>query len=295
MGAAMISVIIPTFDRREYVVEAVASVLAQKDVPEPCEIIVVDDGSTDATSSALTQFREKIRYIFQDRKGVSAARNRGIIESKGEYIAFLDSDDLWLPDKLSRQLAWFYRNPEALLCQTEEFWIRNGKRLNPRGYHKKPRGFCFPLLLQRCLVSPSAAAVRRAVFDKVGLFDESLPACEDYDLWLRIGCKYPLGLIEEPLVIKRGGHPDQLSATIPSLDRYRIRAILKLLNAASLDPAQLIAAKTVLREKSHIYADGCRKHGKEHEAEMVERILAEALGNPGISSCLLEMSEFLLA
>lgn len=291
----MISTIIPTFNRGRFVVEAVSSVLTQRNVPEPCEIIVVDDGSTDDTASALEQFSGKIRYIFQERSGVSAARNRGIIESKGQYIAFLDSDDLWLPDKLACQLAWFQDHPEALLCQTEEIWIRNGKKLNPRRYHKKPEGFCFPLLLQRCLVSPSAAAVRRTVFDKVGLFDESLPACEDYDLWLRIGSRYPLGLIENPLVIKRGGHPDQLSSTIPSLDRYRIRSILKLLSMGFLHADQTIAAVTVLREKSRIYTEGCRKHGKEQQAKMLEKILEEIMRNPKLSSSLLQMSEFLLA
>jgi len=295
VGAAMISVIIPAYNRREFVVEAVASVLSQRDVPEPFEVIVIDDGSTDGTSSALGQFHGSIRYIFQDRKGVSAARNRGILQSKGHLVAFLDSDDLWLPDKLSLQLAWFEQNPEALLCQTEEIWMRNGKRLNPRAYHKKPRGLCFPLLLQRCLVSPSATVVRRAVFDKVGLFDETLPACEDYDLWLRIGCRYPLGLIEKPLLIKRGGHPDQLSATVPALDRYRIRAIVKLLSAGSLDPVQFTDALNTLREKSHIYAEGCRKHGKGREAEMVEKLMNKVSENPALGPHLLKMSEFLLA
>ncbi len=274
----MISVVIPTFNRGEMVAEAVSSVLGQKDFTGGIEVIVVDDGSTDGTAEALALFGDKIRYLRLDRGGVSAARNLGIAESRGEYIAFLDSDDLWLPGKLSAQVSYFSENPDINLCQTEEIWVRRGKRVNPRKYHQKPMGYCFDLLLERCLVSPSAVMIRRALFDEVGLFDESMPACEDYDLWLRIGSRYPLGLIEKPYIIKRGGHPGQLSAITPVLDKYRIRSISNLLDSGWLNDSQSEAALKVLREKCRIYATGCRKRGNISEAEIMEALMSRAGG-----------------
>jgi glycosyltransferase involved in cell wall biosynthesis len=275
----MISVIIPTFNRSDFVQEALRSVLAQENVPEEFEIIVVDDGSTENIREAVGRISPKIRCIRQEHLGVSAARNRGIDESRGQWIAFLDSDDLWLPGKLSAQLHYFSHHPEMLLCQTEEIWMRNGVRINPRKYHKKPDGNCFAPLLERCLVSPSAVMIHRALFEMVGVFDESFPACEDYDLWLRIGCRFPFGLIDSPLVIKRGGHPDQLSSSIPVLDRFRIHAILKLIRSESLDAVQKSAALKVLRKKTQIYIQGCLKRGKADEAEAMMNLVRETLNS----------------
>ncbi len=276
-GKFMISVIIPTFNRAEFVVDAVRSVLDQKDAPERVEIIVVDDGSTDNTGAALAALPGEFGCFRREHSGVSAARNLGISLSRGEWIAFLDSDDLWLPGKLRAQMKFFSDNPDALLCQTGEIWIRNQRRVNPRKYHEKPEGYCFPRLLERCLVSPSAVVVHRRLFDLVGLFDESLPACEDYDLWLRIGCRFPIGLVEKPFVIKRGGHPDQLSATIANLDKYRMEAILKLLRTTPLDAGQRTAAERTLEKKRRIYSDGCRKRGNILEAEQVDKLVREEL------------------
>ena len=273
----MISVIIPTFNRAKLLLEAVHSVLDQKDIPEDVEIIVVDDGSTDNTREALAALAGKIAYIRQEHSGVSKARNLGISRSNGEWIAFLDSDDLWLPDKLRAQMKFFSDHPETFLCQTDEIWVRNGRRLNPRKYHRKPSGYCFPLLLERCLVSPSSVVVHRKVFDLVGLFDESLPACEDYDLWLRIGCRFPIGLVEKPLIVKRGGNPDQLSANIANLDKYRIEAILKLIRTAPLSPQQRLAAEEMLEKKRRIYSDGCRKRGNIPEAQRIDALVREEL------------------
>lgn len=283
----MISVVIPTFNRKEFLREAVLSVLAQKDVPaefevedigiEDIEIIVVDDGSTEDISGALAGLPGAVRCIRQPHSGVSGARNCGIAQSRGEWIAFLDSDDLWLPGKLAAQMKYFAQFPDILLCQTDEIWMRNGKRLNPRLYHQKPQGHCFPLLLERCLVSPSAVVIHRTLFETVGLFDESFPACEDYDLWLRIGCRFPLGLVPNPLIVKRGGHPDQLSATIPALDQYRIASIANLLRNCALSPIHAAAARKVLGIKSGIYAQGCRRRGRVEEAERVEKLTGEVL------------------
>jgi len=275
--SAMISIIIPTFNRVKLVQEAVRSVLRQRNLQEEFEVFVIDDGSTEDLNEAIARFSPNVRYVRQEHLGVSAARNRGIEESSGQWLAFLDSDDLWLPGKLSAQMKYFSDHPEMLLCQTEEIWIRNGTRINPRKYHKKPEGHCFAPLLEGCLISPSAVVINRRVFEMVGLFDESLPACEDYDLWLRIGCLLPFGLIDKPLVIKRGGHPDQLSSSIPALDRYRIHAILKLLRSGSPDSTQKIAALKVLQTKSRIYAEGCRKRGRADEADAMDNLVRAAL------------------
>jgi glycosyltransferase involved in cell wall biosynthesis len=273
----MVSVIIPTYNRSDRVREAVASVLAQQDAA--FEVIVVDDGSTDDTGATLGSFGAAIRHLWQPHGGVSSARNTGILAAGGEWLAFLDSDDLWLPQKLRVQLDFLHKHPELRICQTEETWVRNGHKLNPKKYHQKPRGYCFPQLLERCLISPSAAVVHREVFEAVGLFDESLPACEDYDLWLRIGYRYPIGLIDQALTIKYGGHADQLSSTIPALDRYRIQALANLLQKEPLNPRQQEVTLQALRKKCRIYSSGCRKRGREGEADscsqLVERLVRE--------------------
>lgn len=260
----IVSVIIPVYNRPGFVKQAIDSVLAQTYGGH--EIIIVDDGSTDQTSTVLAGYGHRVKTIFQPNQGVSAARNTGIRTSTGDLIAFLDADDYWLPEKLAQQVAFFKDHPEAWICQTEEIWIRNGRRVNPKKRHKKPSGDIFEPSLSLCLVSPSAVMLRRPLLREVGLFDESLPACEDYDLWLRIAWKYPVHLIETPLTVKQGGHGDQLSRA-PELDKYRIQAIVKLLNQGSLSPSQHLAARSMLEQKCKIYAGGCLKRGRLAEAE----------------------------
>jgi glycosyltransferase involved in cell wall biosynthesis len=258
-----VSVIIPTYNRGWILRDAIDSVLGQ--TYADVELIVVDDGSTDRTPDILNSYGDRLRVIRQANQGVSAARNRGIDNTSGPLIALLDSDDIWLPKKLAVQIDFFKRNPAALICQTEEIWIRNGLRVNPGKRHRKPSGMIFEPSLELCLVSPSAVMVRRELLEDVGLFDESLPACEDYDLWLRVGCRFPVHLIDKPLTIKRGGHEDQLSRQ-SSLDRYRIRSLVKLIDAGGLTPPQWNAAVIALRKKCAVYANGCLKRGRIEEA-----------------------------
>jgi len=258
-----VSIIIPTYNRGWIIKEAIESVLAQDFID--FELIVVDDGSTDNTSEILDSYREDITVFRQNNKGVSAARNRGLSEASGRFIAFLDSDDLWLPKKLSRQVDFFNSNPDALICQTEELWVRNNMRINPKKRHKKLSGMIFERSLALCLISPSAVMIRRSLFDEIGVFDETLPVCEDYDLWLRISCRYPVYLIDTPFIIKRGGHSDQLSAS-SGLDKFRIKAIKKIIESNLLSKTQYKAAVKTLKEKCTIYASGCRKRGRLDEA-----------------------------
>lgn len=257
----LVSVVVPTFNRGWCLEEAIDSVLSQ--TYERYELIVVDDGSTDDTEKRLSQ-HETLTVIIQQNRGVSAARNRGIASSNGDLIAFLDSDDLWLPEKLSVQVAFFQANPEALVCQTQETWIRNGRRIHPKNRHQKESGIFFERSLGLCLVSPSAVMMKKDLFEMVGRFDENLPACEDYDLWLRVGVNIPIFLIDEPLVIKRGGHADQLSSNT-GLDKYRIQSIKKLLESGRLSQNQRKAAVKVLEKKCEIYVSGCKKRGKLEE------------------------------
>ncbi len=268
-AAPCISVVIPTYNRCWILKEAIDSVLAQ--TYTDYEIIVVNDGSTDDTVNLLKQYDNNIIVIHQENRGVSAARNLGIASAKGGYVAFLDSDDLWLPDKLACQMAFFQLHPEAMICQTDELWIRKGVRVNPKNRHKKPSGMIFEPSLRLCLVSPSAVMIRKDLFDDIGWFNEAFPACEDYDLWLRISLKYPIYLIDNPLVVKRGGHDDQLSRN-PQLDRYRIQSIVQILETHPLTPAYRQAAIAVLKEKCRIYANGCIKRGRMIEAERYRTI-----------------------
>jgi len=267
----LVSVIIPTHNRRRWLEEAVRSVLDQ--TFRDFEIIVVDDGSMDGTRDMLEGFGDRVNVLVQERSGVSAARNLGIKEAKGPLIGFLDSDDLWLERKLEVQAAHFQAHPKSLICQTEEVWIRKGIRVNPKVYHKKRSGDIFRISLERCMVSPSAVMLRRDLLDDVGVFDTSMEACEDYDLWLRVTCRHPVALIEEPLTVKRGGHPDQLSQTVPSLDRLRIHSLSKLLAADILSDEQTCWALDTLRRKTRIYAEGCLKRGKLSEAVRTQKLL----------------------
>jgi glycosyltransferase involved in cell wall biosynthesis len=258
--------IIPTFNRPAWTVEAVESVLAQ--TLGDFECIVVDDGSTDDTADRIVAVGDpRVRLVRQPHRGVAAARNHGVAMSSSPWLAFLDSDDRWLPRKMERQMAFVAANTALRISQTDELWIRRGVRVNPMKKHRKSGGDLFARSLELCVISPSAVLVARSLFDEIGGFDEDFPVCEDYDLWLRITCREVVGFLPEPLVVKRGGHDDQLSRSAPVMDHYRIRAIDKILRSGQLNETQQHAAVDELARKCKIVALGCRKHGKNREAE----------------------------
>lgn len=271
-GLPLVSVVIPTYNRWPMVGEAVQSVLAQ--TFDRFELIVVDDGSTDSTVPSLSQRDSRLKVVTQPRAGVASARNAGVAMSRGKYIAFLDSDDLWSPAKLAVQTNFMERDSGMGICQTEETWIRNGIRVNPKLKHRKPSGDIFRRSLELCLVSPSAVMMTKELFDWAGRFDESLPVCEDYDLWLRIAVCHPVYLIDRPLVIKRGGHADQLSCSVWGLDRFRVLAIAKLLRSAGLVGDKRQWALNTLRKKIAILSAGAAKRGKVKDACKFEALLA---------------------
>lgn len=267
-----ISVVVPVYNRREMVMEALESVVRQTRKPD--EILLVDDGSDDGSGKAASAFKG-VTLIQQPNRGISAARNAGIKQASGDCIAFLDSDDLWEKDKLRLQERYMAGHPEIQLCHTDEVWVKQGRRINPKRYHRKEGGFLFVRSLERCLISPSAVMIRRSLFDLVGLFDERMPVCEDYDLWLRITARYPVGFIPAPLTIKRGGHSDQLSKKLPTMDRYRILSLEKVLRQAVLAKKERRETMRMVLKKAKIVLQGFQKRNNiEDEIETRQRIAA---------------------
>jgi len=256
MNTTLVSVIIPTFNRCDFAEKAIISVLNQSYFN--FELIVVDDGSTDNTKEMVRSFFPHVKYLYQDNRGVSAARNFGVANSLGNYIAFLDSDDQWKRDKLKNQVEYTLKNGFRI-SQTDEIWIRNGKHLNKRKIHQKIEGYIFKESLHLCLITPSAVLIEKALFNGFDGFDENLIACEDYDLWLKISANEKIGLIPEELVVKYGGHEDQLSST-PALDKYRIMSLINILKGNySLSENQKSEALSILKKKIEIYRSGALK------------------------------------
>jgi glycosyltransferase involved in cell wall biosynthesis len=261
-----ISVIITTYNRKHTIERAINSVLAQTYSPD--EIILVDDGSTDQTEEFVTQNYPSIKYIWQENQGISKARNTGISRSTGNWIAILDSDDEWLPTKLYAQLTALQDQPEYKICHTNEIWIRHGKRVNPMKKHEKSGGYIFKRCLPLCLISPSSVLIAQSVFDKYGVFDESLPVCEDYDLWLRICAFLPVLYLDQPQIIKYGGHKDQLSRRYWGMDRFRIKALEKIIDLPNISPDNKEATLKMLLDKIDIYVLGAKKRGKTEDVEL---------------------------
>jgi glycosyltransferase involved in cell wall biosynthesis len=260
-----VTVIIPTYNRASTIHRALDSVLSQ--THRGFELIVVDDGSEDHTFRIIRDLGSRVRYVRQERSGPSAARNLGIRMARTDLFAFLDSDDWWDEDKLSVQLEEMEKKPEYLISHTQEIWYRNGNLLTQKKKHRKYHGHIFDTCLPICAVSMSTVVARRDLFDEVGMFDESLPCCEDYDFWLRASVRHPFLLVDEPLTLKEGGRPDQVSwIHRRGMDSFRIQSLLKILGEpALLDDAQRNLALRELERKCRIYGNGCMKHGKAEE------------------------------
>jgi glycosyltransferase involved in cell wall biosynthesis len=248
------------------------------------EVIVIDDGSTDDTKSMLRNDFPQARYHFQENSGVSAARNRGIQLASSQWLAFLDSDDEWLPQKLALQKQQLMITPSLKICHSEEIWIRNGIRVNAMKKHAKRGGDIYQHCLPLCVMSPSSTIIHHSVFDQEGVFDESLPACEDYDLWLRITAKFPVAFIEQPLIKKYGGHADQLSRKYWGMDRFRIRALEKMLSKADLSKENRKATLAMLIKKANIYLQGAQKHNKPNEVKYYQSLINHYSSNDDMDS-----------
>ncbi len=275
----LVSVIIPTFNRCGFLQEAVDSVLRQS--YRPLEVIIVDDGSEDSSYELIKPFLTKCpvgiicRYFYQRNNGVSSARNTGLKQALGEYISFLDSDDLWDSRKIETQMEFMTHQSEYQACYTDEIWIRKGVRVNPKNIHQKYSGNIYTHCLPLCIISPSSILMKRDVIDRIGLFDEDLPACEDYDYWLRLSSQYPVYFIEEKLITKRGGHKDQLSHKYPVMDRFRVSALIKMTQFKGLPKKDYQNTIKMIKKKCEIIITGCQKRGKYEEAEYYQQIIQE--------------------
>lgn len=271
-----VSVIIPTFNREDVLGRAIESVL-QQSLPAK-EIIIIDDGSIDNTQQVIVALQRRatipVSTLFQKNSGVSAARNSGIRHASGEWIAFLDSDDAWLPDKLKNQAELIEQHPGYRLCHTQESWIRNGVRVNQMKKHAKSGGDIFRQCLPLCVISPSSVVIHRALFEDIGLFDETLPACEDYDLWLRICAHEAVLYVDTPQILKYGGHEDQLSRKHWGMDRFRIKALLKILQDPELETSQQQLVYKTLLHKARILRLGAEKRGNHRRADKYRGIEA---------------------
>ncbi|MBT4665362.1 MAG: glycosyltransferase [Opitutae bacterium] len=268
-----VSVIIPTYDRIETLPRSLNSVFKQ--TFSDWELIVVDDGSTDGTDEMVLRDYSSVRLHRQENKGVSSARNAGVALASGEWIAFLDSDDAWFPEKLERQLSSLATEHELRLSHTDEIWIRNGRRVNQPKEYAKSGGHLYRRCLRLCCICPSSVLIRKDFFEELGGFDEAFPACEDYDLWLRITAREPVHYLDQALVRKYGGHEDQLSTTVWGLDRYRIRALEKILSEEILSLEDRILTKKNLIKKLRILVAGARKRGNQEVVSEYEPRLSE--------------------
>lgn len=270
-----VTAIIPTFNRLQSLPAAIDSVLAQ--TYPALDLVVVDDGSTDGTSDWVRAQHPQITLITQSNHGVSHARNRAIEQASGEWIALLDSDDRWYADKIARQIDALSQTPGFRLCHCDEHWIRQGRRVNPKAKHRKYGGEIFMHCLPLCAISPSATLIHQSLIDEVGLFDESLPACEDYDLWLRICAREPVLFVDEALLEKTGGHDDQLSQRYPAMDRFRLHALAKLLRGTDLDADQRHAAQAMFETKFAIFSNGALKRGQDEAVHEMRRQYADLI------------------
>ncbi len=264
-----VSVVIPCFNRIKTLSRSIDSVVNQ--TYKPSEIIIIDDGSTDGTRDFIIKSYPNIKYFFQPKKGVSSARNKGIRESSSDWVAFLDSDDEWLPQKLEKQINQLGKHSEIFISHTNEIWIRNGVRVNQMKKHQKYGGYIFDKCLDICRISPSSVLIHKKVLKDVGVFDETLQVCEDYDLWLRITSKYSVLFEKELLIIKYGGHKDQLSKVKEGIEQFRIQSLEKILALNHLTEDQFIMTKNMLIRKLSIYSKGLEKRNKFDELALVKK------------------------
>jgi len=258
LAVMRISVVIPSYNRRHTLERALQSVFDQTSRVD--EVILVDDGSTDGSSEMVRQLFPEVIVLKQPNLGVSAARNRGIAKARCEWIALLDSDDSWLPQKIDQIRNAHKLQPDFVLYHSDEIWIRHGVRVNPMQKHRKCGGWIFEQCLPLCAISPSAAVICKSTLESLGNFDENLPACEDYDLWLRLCHQFPVHHVAQALVTRYAGHDDQLSQQHPVMDRFRIRALHRLLTTQNLKTEFRQAAEAMLLSKLDILLKGAIKH-----------------------------------
>jgi len=271
-----VSVIIPTYNRAGYLGEAIQSVLDQ--TFSDFELLVVDDGSTDNTREVVASFKDvRVRYIQQENRGVAAARNAGIKASDGEYIAFLDSDDIWLPENLEIKVKLLDSRPEVgLVCSDAYFFDNSSGATLCRLWHdpKSPAWFdpvraarqpLKELIRKGCLIMPPASLVRSQVVTAVNYFDESLPTSEDWDFIIRIVQRFQVEIIDMPL-LKVRRHSTNLSENQEKMYRGAVAAINKAMHSGSFSGEELKLLKERLVLARSRYGRWALLGGKEAAA-----------------------------
>lgn len=268
------TIIIPTYNRRQFLKIAIDSVFNQ--TFKDWQLILVDDGSKDNTKELVDKYKNpSLQYYYQPNQGPAAARNLGLSKATGDYICFLDSDDRFRKNKLEIAHQQIEKNPKYKIFHTEEIWYRNGQFLAQKKEQKKLAGFIFENSAKLCSISISTAIIKKDVFQKIGYFDQSLPACEDYDFWLRATSQYPIFLISDFLTIKEGGHKDQQSKKYSGMDKFRIYSLLKILQNKNINSQYQQIAYQQLRNKCLIYLDGAKKRKKTKEVKKYQDILTK--------------------
>ena len=265
----LVDIIIPSYNRKQLLKRAVSSIYSQSYTN--WSLFIVDDGSTDGTSEE--DYGEKSQVFKLDQnKGVSYARNYGIKQGQAKWIAFLDSDDEWKEDKLEKQINYALKNLTCSLIHCNEIWIKNGKLLEQKAKHKKQAGRIFIPCVDLCCISPSSVLIKREVFNTIGFFKEDFPVCEDYDFWLRYTSKYSVGFLDEPLLVKYGGHLDQLSQKYFAMDYWRVKALLPFLKDKNLSLEERQKVRQTLLKKTGILLKGYKKHNNFKNYAEVEKI-----------------------
>ena len=272
MFKPVVDIVLPSWNREKLLQRAVHSV--HKQTYKNWNLIIVDDGSTDGSSEQSYGSPTKVLSLKNNR-GVSYARNQGIKQGHAKWIAFLDSDDEWFPQKLEKQIEYLHQNPQYEFVHCNEIWKKNGKLLPQKKKHKKRGGRVFIPSVKICCISPSAALLKRSLLEGIGLFREDFPVCEDYELWLRITSRYDIGFLDKPLLIKHGGHPDQLSKKYFGMDYWRIKALLPFLKHKTLSMKEKEAVKQTLIHKLSIFLKGCKKHKNHKQEKEMKKILQQ--------------------
>lgn len=270
----LVDVVIPTYNRAHVMKKAIESVLNQS--YSNFILHIVDDGSTDETAEFLQEYstHPKVKLYHQSNAGVSSARNLAAFNSKGEWISFLDSDDEWLPTKLEKQINFLTNHPACRFLHSEELWIRNGVRVNPKLKHQKNNDNIFVRSLDFCLISPSTVIIRRDLFVEHNGFNNNFVVCEDYDLWLKILANEDIGFISDPLIKKHGGHADQLSTKFVAMDYWRIKSLVNLYKAQSLSEEKKEQIKNVLLNKSELLLKSYIKYQNKKSFDEITNDLA---------------------
>ena len=265
-----VSVIIPAYNSARYVTDAVDSVLAQtfKDF----EVLVIDDGSTDDTESVMRRYGSQVRYIRQQNGGVSVARNRGIRESRGRYVAFLDADDTWYAHKLERQLAAIEKQADYRVCYSA-FTVVDSD-LMPLGITRSDRSAsALDDLLTRGNVVGSICTVicERSLLTEAGDFDSALSQCADWDMWVRLAAITDFLYLDEPLVTYRQ-HNSNMSRSAPLLEHDSLLVLKKGFGRENL-PASLRARRRAALARNYMVLAGSYFHSRQytHFARCVAR------------------------